>query len=913
MRKSKVIIGLIFCFILSVPLSAQDKGENGLAGWWSFDQNSGADLSGSGNNAVINSKHFYDMGSGKYCIKMMPKDKPFSIPADSKSALAIKSGTISFWVNSSTVDNYTLIDYDNGAFTLRSYRGYLQPRFKGETRFTFAGGIQNEKWIDHLMREDAFYPHDKALIEENKWHHFAVSYDYKNKRFTGWRDGELIAVIDLSGTDVEPLKTDKLKEILIGEGFTGFIDDVRIYDSILHDTDISKLYEETKSIYKDRHDVIKPDKKLHVYQYNDSDKILYNAWLNNSTIVDNTYADLLKQIIIQSNNPTINTASKEFNKAVAELFGTILPVKSIDDNTGNILFGTPAESELIKSMSSQLGLSNVTNDGYVIKSLNFNGNSFLVIAANEPAGVVFGTFELIKKIKLREDLTNLNILSIPKVKIRIVGHWSWFRGTDGDDWNGGKFNPFNWEGNRYNSIYSWEDLRTGNTKLIEDWARLMASAGWNAVCPTEINWQEQNNFLHHLDEVVTLARIFRNYGIKLYWSPNYLLALDKSTADSLYARVPDFGGYLLKLGSEAQLGNPLPKMVNEIAKNLLPYHGEILLRAFVYGKYRYTFITEEYRNTMQYYIYKPNDGKYLENVTIVGKSNPLDWDLAAPISPLDGAIQKTAYGTEMVIAKSWPTSWLEKWKWWLDYDNYRNGKGSYNKNYIKCLLGVSMISPSPAWTSNPLNMVNYYGLGRLAWNPDLSLEQVYDEWISLTFGNDKMIHDKIKQILSMSDDVLKNQYIYRGYRGVWFDTSQDDLVEKKTTHCMNTEGIGIVSPELENKVMEQYTPELQNMFNDPVKGEEFLPYFHFVKYDYKLTNGRTVIQDLFMNLDDAVAGAEQMLVYWNDLKSNINAQIFKYTQDNLVNYVEDVKDSKSKMIKIIEKLSGRSYQLEVGK
>lgn len=316
---------------------------------------------------------------------------------------------------------------------------------------------------------------------------------------------------------------------------------------------------------------------------------------------------------------------------------------------------------------------------------------------------------------------------------------------------------------------------------------------------------------------------------------------------------------------------------------------------------------------MQYYIYKPNDGKYLENVTIVGKSNPLDWDLAAPISPLDGAIQKTAYGTEMVIAKSWPTSWLEKWKWWLDYDNYRNGKGSYNKNYTKCLLGVSMISPSPAWTSNPLNMVNYYGLGRLAWNPDLSLEQVYDEWISLTFGNDKMIHDKIKEILSMSDDVLKNQYIYRGYRGVWFDTSQDDLVEKKTTHCMNTEGIGIVSPELEKKVMEQYTPELQSIFNDPVKGEEFLPYFHFVKYDYKLTNGRTVIQDLFMNLDDAVAGAEQMLVYWNDLKSNINATIFKYTQDNLVNYVEDVKDSKSKMIKIIEKLSGRSYQSEVGK
>jgi len=99
----------------------------------------------------------------------------------------------------------------------------------------------------------------------------------------------------------------------------------------------------------------------------------------------------------------------------------------------------------------------------------------------------------------------------------------------------------------------------GQTKRIRDWARLLASAGWNAVCPTEINWEFRNNFLDHLDEVEILAKIFRDYGIRLYWSPNYLLALDNKTAETLYARIPDFGGYLLKLGSEKQNGDPRPR------------------------------------------------------------------------------------------------------------------------------------------------------------------------------------------------------------------------------------------------------------------------------------------------------------------------------------------------------------------
>ena len=55
-----------------------------------------------------------------------------------------------------------------------------------------------------------------------------------------------------------------------------------------------------------------------------------------------------------------------------------------------------------------------------------------------------------------------------------------------------------------------------------------------------------------------------------------------------------------------------------------------------------------------------------------------------------------------------------------------------------------MIGPSPAWTSCPLNMVNYYGMGRLAWDPNLSVDQIYTEWIRQTFGNDPDLIGSIK-------------------------------------------------------------------------------------------------------------------------------------------------------------------------
>ena len=122
------------------------------------------------------------------------------------------------------------------------------------------------------MREWAFYPHLKASVGDSEWHLFAVAYDDKVKQIVGWRDGEQIATIDLSKVNMEPLRREGLTEIRTGEDFTGYLDDLRIYNKPLTDAEISQIYNETKAIYAGRRDTNPIDKKQNTYKYQEVDQ-----------------------------------------------------------------------------------------------------------------------------------------------------------------------------------------------------------------------------------------------------------------------------------------------------------------------------------------------------------------------------------------------------------------------------------------------------------------------------------------------------------------------------------------------------------------------------------------------------------------------------------------------------------------
>ncbi len=888
--------------VAAVPAASVSVGESsGLVGRWDFDDGTAKDLAGHVADAILGGTHIHPLGQSHACIRILPGDEPLRIPASPDSPLAISRGTVCLWLNMAWLDSPNVLEYSNGAVEFRIYRRHFQPRFKGESGFEYSSGILDYDWPKYDMREWAFYPHVRAAVGDSQWHHFAVAYDDRAKRISGWRDGELISTVDLSTVAMKPLVREGLKEIVAGDGFAGFIDDIRIYNRVLTDADMRGMFNATKSVYEGRSDTIPiptDREKTVVYKYRKEDQSLYRAWLQYHPPSKRLGVDLLNRILVEGSNSTVQTAAAELAEAAKSMFHLKSAVEAMPISGSKVVLGTAQTSSWIRDRAEKLELRRVQNDGFLIKALRDGADTALVVAGKVPAGVVFGTFDLIRRIQLGQDPRKLDVLGNPKIPIRMVNHWSFFRGFKYDSWR---------KGSRDNSIFSWEDLRTGDTKLIRDWARLISSAGWNALCPSEVNWDYRDNFLEHLDEVKTLADLLRNYGIKLYWSPSYLLALEKETADRIYARVPDFGGYLLKLGSEKQNGDPRPPMANRIADNLKPHGGYALVRGFVYGNSRYA--AQEYRNLIPYDIFASEDGKFRDNVVIVPKGSPLDWDFSAPIPALDGAIQKNLSGSELVIDKDWPVSWVEKWKWWLEQDNYRKGPGSLNKLDVDCVLGVSMISPSPAWTECPLNMVNYYGLGRLAWNPDLSVDEIYTEWIRQTFGDDPEAIDTIRTILLLSDDVTRKLYLYRGYRGIWISSKdEEDMVANKSPHTITSKGLGVASPELRQRILDQYAPGLREIYGDPVRGEEFLPSFNFVSLDYRLSCGRTVCQDFYANLDEALRMAGQMPELWSRLKGKVDDCRFQYTLDSLTRFIKTAQKQRNEMIKSFEAVTGRKYE-----
>jgi alpha-glucuronidase len=100
------------------------------------------------------------------------------------------------------------------------------------------------------------------------------------------------------------------------------------------------------------------------------------------------------------------------------------------------------------------------------------------------------------------------------VKVRLINHWSQWRGFPFDAW------CMQSQLGRGDSLFSWHDLRQGGnaTSTISDWARLLASVRINALAPQDVNWDERDDFLQHLDGIKVLGSILRSYGIRLYWT-----------------------------------------------------------------------------------------------------------------------------------------------------------------------------------------------------------------------------------------------------------------------------------------------------------------------------------------------------------------------------------------------------------
>ena len=638
----------------------------------------------------------------------------------------------------------------------------------------------------------------------------------------------------------------------------------------------------------------------------------YRLWLRYDKIANaellSSYNNSLNGVLFEGDSPTIQAAKKELINGLSGLLGkeiTEIESNSFDED-GIILAGTPSNSEIISSLNME-ELESIGDEGYLIFTKTVEEKKTYIITANSDIGVLYGVFNFLRLLQTNKNIDELSIISSPKVKIRVLDHWDNLDGTIERGYSGF-------------SILDWHKLPKYIKPQYIDYARADASLGINGAVLTNVNSKAIILTPPYLEKAAALADVFRPYGIKVYLTARFSAPIEiggLDTADPLdpdvqnwwnekveeiYSYIPDFGGFLVKANSEGQPGpqdynRSHADGANMLADALKPFNGIVMWRAFVYS-----FDVKEDRVKQAYNEFQPYDEQFRDNVLIQAKNGPLDFQPREPIHPLFGALHKTSVMPELQITQEYlgqGTSLVylaPLYKELLNTDTYVEGEGStvgkivdgtLFHNKLIGMAGVSNVGTDRNWTGHTFGQANWYAFGRLAWDHTLTSEEIADEWIRMTFNNDEVTINTIKDIMMNSREIMVNYMTPLGLHhimgwdnhygpGPWVKDKHRADWTAVYYHRADSSGIGFDRTASGSNAVAQYSETLAKKYSSlETCPEKFLLWFHRVSWDYKTKSGRTLWDELCYRYYEGADSAKWMVKEWDSLKDDIDTERFE--------------------------------------
>jgi alpha-glucuronidase len=481
------------------------------------------------------------------------------------------------------------------------------------------------------------------------------------------------------------------------------------------------------------------------------------------------------------------------------------------------------------------------------------------------------------------------------------------------------------------SLWNWHTLPVYLDPRYKDYARANASIGINGTVLTNVNANATILTPAYLEKVAALASVFRPYGIKVYLTARFSAPIEVGrlrTADPLndtvqrwwkekikeiYELIPDFGGFLVKANSEGQPGPQNYNRTHADGANMLadavaPYKGIVMWRAFVYSNE-----TPTDRHKQAYDEFVPLDGKFRTNVMVQVKNGAIDFQPREPFHPLFGAMPRTPLIMEFQITQEYlgqATNLVylaPLFKECLDSDTYANGKkgntvakvidGSVHSYSLTGMAGVANIGNDINWCGHPFAQSNWYALGRLAWNHNISAEQIADEWLRMTFTNDASFVSTAKKMMMNSREITVNYMTPLGLHHImgaghhygpapWINRMQRADWTSVYYHKADSAGIGFDRTPKGSNAIGQYMPEAQKQWKDPATGDEkYLLWFHHLPWTYKVKSGRTLWDELCAKYYAGVDSVRWMEKTWSSLKPKIDPQ--RYEQVKMLLQVQE--------------------------
>lgn len=554
------------------------------------------------------------------------------------------------------------------------------------------------------------------------------------------------------------------------------------------------------------------------------------------------------------------------------------------------------------------------NEGYVI---DYNADS-VVIFANTQVAALYGTYDLIRMQESGQlGKKAFSKTELPAFHNRILNHWDNPNGTIERGYAG-------------KSLWKWEELPNKISPVYEEYARANASIGINGTVLNNVNADPKMLTAEYLQKVKVLADIFRPYGLKVYLSLNFAspkhLAnlktsdpLDKDVikwwndkVKEIYSIIPDFGGFLVKANSEGQsgpqdYGRTHADGANMIADAVAPYGGIVMWRAFVYDAQSPDRAKQACEEFVRF------DGQFRDNVIIQIKNGPIDFQPREPFSPLFGQLENTNVMAEFQITQEYlgfsnHLVYLHPmWKECLDSDTYQKGEGSTvseitkgvtHSRPINAIAGVTNIGDSINWCGHHFAQSNWYAYGRMAWNPELSSEQIADEWIKQTFSSEKKFIEPVKEMMLMSRETnvkyempLGLHHIFSGQGhygpGPWEGASRPDW-SPLYYHKAAKDGIGFDRTMNGSAAVEQYHEPLKSLYNNvETCPENLILWFHHLPWDYKMKSGRTLWDELCYTYQEGIDEAASFIKVWESVEKYVDSQRYENIHRKIVRQAKD--------------------------
>lgn len=619
------------------------------------------------------------------------------------------------------------------------------------------------------------------------------------------------------------------------------------------------------------------------------------AWLRYAPLKDSKlYATLPTRIVSVDNSPTGSAAVEELRRGLTSMLSRNFVVSNA--GTGAIIV-----------LSSNAHLPRET---YRIR----RGMDGLHIEGSSAAAELYGVFHFLERVASQKPIVNET--QSPAAQIRWSDEWDNMDGTVERGYAG----P---------SIFFENGRVKQDLTRAGEYARLLASVGINGCNVNNVNANLQTLSEQNLRDFARVAKVFRPWGVKLalsvdLTSPQVVGGLDtfdpldpkvaawwQSKVDEIYKLIPDFAGFTVKADSEgrkgpSQYGRSPADAANVLARALKPHGGVVLYRGFVYNNHLDWNDKKADRARAGVDNFVKNDGTFESNVVIQIKEGPIDFQAREAVSPLFSAWKKSNVAIELQTAQEYTGQQRHMvflpsmWKWVLDTDLRANGKATPVKQIVtghtfpnadgsprlSGFVSVTNVGMEANWLHHPMALANLYGFGKLAWNPDTPLSEITDTWTRMTWGNDAQVVSTITSMLG------KSWSVYEGYTGPngmgtltnilgyhfgpgiesaerngwgqWFRGEKDGIGMDRTSH-----GTGYA---------QQYAPELAAKYENPATtGDDLLLFFHHVPYDYKLHNGKTLVQSIYDTHYASALAAAEYVPQWSALKNKIDADRYAQT------------------------------------